>query len=198
MSEPTPLQEAAARIWKATAAALVVAAVILVTVIWPLEFGIGPFYSARSGGPDGAIEESGLGAELEEIIAGDLIAAPAGAQRTQDAPFKSDRVSIAMAAFEEVEFKARMKQGDTLVYSWKSPEPVFVDMHGEPWTYPRDKAVRYESVDGVQSGHGQVTAPFSGMHGWYWLNTSDRDIEIELTVSGYYDGLEEVYRNSQN
>jgi hypothetical protein len=197
MNEAVPEQASAARIWKATGAALVVASLILVTVIWPIEFGIGPLSSGGRTDPDHALDEPDVSTELDEIMAGDPSAAPVGAQKSHAGPFKSDTVEIAMAAFEEVEFKARMNKGDALLYSWQSPEPVYVDMHGEPLTYPDDSAVRYEALDGVQSGHGQVTAPFSGMHGWYWLNTSDKDIVIELKVSGYYDRLEEVYRGSQ-
>jgi len=195
MSKPVPVPDPAARIWKATAAAIAVSLVILIGVVWPVAYGIDPLSTGRWMGLENS--DPGPGTELEEIIAGDLIAAPAGAQRTHAQAYKSERVSISMAAFEEVEFKARMKEGDTLVYSWESAEPVFVDMHGEPATYPRDKAVRYEALDGVKSGHGQVTAPFTGLHGWYWLNTNEQDIVIDLTVSGYYDRLEEVYRGSQ-
>jgi len=197
MNAAIPEQASAARIWKATAAALLVSGVILVTVIWPIAFDIGPLSSGQRTDPVEVSDESNVSTELEEIMAGDLSAAPAGAQKSQSEPFRSETVDIAMAAFEEVEFKAHMNKGDTLLYSWKSPEPVYVDMHGEPLTYPDDNAIRYEAADGVQSGHGSVTAPFSGMHGWYWLNISDEAIVIELEVSGYYERLEEVYRGSQ-
>jgi len=197
MNTSLPERASAAQVLKATATSLVVSAVILVAVVWPLAFGIGPVSPPSATDLDASANASNIGAELEEIIAGDVIAAPAGAQKSHADAFKSDTVEIEMAAFEEVEFKAHMNEGDTMVYSWRSPEPVFVDMHGEPWTYPDDKAVRYEALDGVRSGNGRVIAPFAGMHGWYWLNTSDRAIVIELKVSGYYSRLEEVYRNSQ-
>ena len=34
-----------------------------------------------------------------------------------------------------------------------------------------------------------VVAPFSGEHGWYWLNISEKPVTIKLTVTGYYDKM---------
>ena len=33
---------------------------------------------------------------------------------------------------------------------------------------------------------GSFTTPFSGVHGWYWKNTSDVDVTVQLTVNGGY------------
>lgn len=197
MSDPAMPTEPAGRILKATLAALAVAVLVTVLVIWPAWFGIGP--TVRSTAVTGAPADDAAAAvedELAAIMAGNIRPAEPGLQKAYPQAFRSEVVRIPLDPSQEVEFKAHMSPGDTLVYSWKSSQPLYVDMHGEPYTYPEDPAVRYEEIDGASSGHGRLTAAFSGMHGWFWLNTSDQAVEIELEVSGFYDKLEEVYRSA--
>ena len=33
---------------------------------------------------------------------------------------------------------------------------------------------------------GSATVPFDGSHGWYWKNTLNQDVIIELKTSGNY------------
>ena len=194
----TPKTESPARLWWATVAALVVAIILLLTVVLPAEYGIDPTSIGRVIGlNDLNPEASEVSDELAAIIAGDVRAAEPGSQKAYDEPFKDEEVAIELASLEEVEFKASMQEGDTLLYSWEVEQPLYVDMHGEPFNYPEGEAVRYEEKDGVSMGHGRVTATFSGHHGWYWLNTSEAPVTVRLKVSGYYERLEEVYRNQQ-
>ena len=34
-----------------------------------------------------------------------------------------------------------------------------------------------------------TNAPFTGEHGWYWLNYNDFPVTITLTVTGYFDDV---------
>ena len=34
---------------------------------------------------------------------------------------------------------------------------------------------------------GTLTAPFSGIHGWYWENTTDQPVTVTLTTAGFYN-----------
>jgi hypothetical protein len=196
-------KESTSGLWKAVAGAIAVAAVLLVTVVLPAEYGIDPTSAGRLLGLDVlqapvASPATGDGTEvndLAEIMAGNTVAAEPGAQKAYDAPFASEETVIVLKPLEEVEFKARLLQDDTLLYSWTSDQPVYVDTHGEPLNYPDSPAVRYEERDGVSSGHGRITAPFAGLHGWYWLNTSETPVTITLKTGGYYRDLDEVYRN---
>lgn len=188
----------AKRIWKATAGALAASIVILVTLVWPLGFGIDPLSVGRlavfsAAGP----QEQGGADQLAALIAGNVIDAAPGQQHSFAVPYQSETVVIHLPANGEVEFKARMKEGDSLVYSWTSAQTLYVDMHGEPLDYPESPVVRYEELDGTAAGHGWLVAPFAGLHGWFWLNTSETDTVIELKVAGYYERIEEVYRSTQ-
>ena len=198
------MQAEPARVLKATLSALAVAVVILVLVVWPVWFGIGPTVREPAAQPQvaneaqseaAAPESSAAEDELAAIMAGNIRPAAAGTQKSDPEPFRTDVVDIPLEPGQEVEFKAHMQTGDTIVYSWQAPQPVYVDLHGEPYTYPDEPAVRYEEADGVPSGNGRVTAAFPGMHGWFWLNTSEEALVIQLKVSGFYSKLEEVYRS---
>jgi hypothetical protein len=48
----------------------------------------------------------------------------------------------------------------------------------------------------VTEASGTMTAPFSGIHGWYWENTTDQAITVTLTSSGYYNIAHE-FRDGQ-
>ena len=210
MTAPEPHAWSTARLWKATAAAIAVAVVILFTVVLPAEYGIDPTrigrligltdlqpQTAPAADAPVAAEEAEVPDELAAIIDGGIREAEPGVHESFAEAFRSERVSIQLASLEEVEFKARMKAGDIFLYSWKVERPLYVDMHGEPLNYPEEPAVRYEEKDGVASAHGRLTAPFAGLHGWYWLNTNDVPVTVTLEISGYYEALEEVYRSQQ-
>ena len=108
---------------------------------------------------------------------------------------------IDLEAFEQVEVKAVMHQGDSMVYSWKlvEGETVYSDFHADPSQpegYPEQYWIRYlESEEAAASG--SLVAPFDGNHGWYWLNIEENPVKIELEVSGYWESLEEIMRSFQ-
>jgi len=63
-------------------------------------------------------------------------------------------------------------------------------------TSPRGYAQTYEKVDRKSEASGTLTAPFPGIHGWYWENTTDQEITITLTTAGYYN-LSHEFRSGQ-
>jgi len=121
--------------------------------------------------------------------------------RPRDTPFRSETMVIALDEFEQVEVKAVMNRGDAVLYSWKllEGETVYTDFHADPHDidrYPAGYFVRYhESESGA--GSGSLVAPFTGNHGWYWLNIEEHPVRIELTVHGYYDSIAEIMRSFQ-
>ena len=121
--------------------------------------------------------------------------------RPQESVFRTDSITVELAEFEQVEVKAVMQQGDAIVYSWKlvAGEAVYSDFHADPLDvekFPEGYYIRYhESEDGAESG--SLVAPFTGNHGWYWLNIEENPVTIELEVRGYYENLGEVMRSFQ-
>ncbi len=122
--------------------------------------------------------------------------------RPQPTAFRSDSISIALDVGEQVEYKAVMKQGDALVYSWKLDEGgiAYADFHADPGDdaegYPDQYFIRYKESEEGESA-GSLVAPFDGNHGWYWLNIEDNPIVITLEVRGFYDHVEELGRSYQ-
>jgi hypothetical protein len=121
--------------------------------------------------------------------------------RSHDKPFRTDTILVPIDAYEQVEVKTTMKQGDALVYSWKliDGSVVYADFHADPHQvelYPEQYWIRYQESE-TDSASGSIVAPFDGNHGWYWLNIEEEPIKIELTVSGYYDSIDEIMRSYQ-
>jgi hypothetical protein len=67
---------------------------------------------------------------------------------------------------------------------------VKYEFHGEPEDH-RLKVQSYEKQEGDFSS-GTLTAPFTGIHGWYWENAGDRDLTITLTTAGFYTAANEL------
>ena len=66
-----------------------------------------------------------------------------------------------------------------MVYSWTATGPVIYDFHSEPEGAPPGYA---ESFDKAQApaANGTYTAPFSGIHGWFWENPGTKLVTITL------------------
>ena len=207
MNETERKDVAASTVWKATAGAVVVAAILLIAVVLPAEYGIDPTSFGRLTGLDrlsGSARPPAAGDgteapvdELAELMAGNTVAAEPGAHKVHSGVFVTEETVILLESLEEVEVKSRMVPGDTMLYSWEATGAVYVDTHGEPYDYPDTPAVRYAEQDGITSDSGRITAPVAGLHGWYWLNTNEGPITITLKTSGFYENLDEIYRNRQ-
>jgi hypothetical protein len=155
------------------------AAVILSIFILPAEYGIDP---------TGLGEKMGLLAlSSASAQAPDIPMAPPEAARFYPAAVKSNVIEIPLPVDGEVEYKVRMKQGETVVYSWSVDNgSAYYDFHAEG--EPGGEDLRYkEEQDGAPAGHGSLVAPMNGIHGWYWLNVEDHPIVITLRVSGFYE-----------
>ena len=173
----TPI--APSRIIWATGFAAVVAAVVLVVAVLPAEYGIDPLGTGRL-----------LGLT-------DLAGASAGAITRQVAAYKTNTASFELGPYEFVEFKYRLEQGATMIYSWSATGPVIYDFHSEPDGAPAGYA---ESFDKAQTpaAHGSYKAPFSGIHGWFWENPGTKAVTITLTTAGFYTTAQEFRDNDSS
>jgi hypothetical protein len=167
------------KILLATAGAAVAAAAILITAVLPAEYGIDPLGTGRLLG-------------LTDLAGGST-----GAIKRQDAAYKTNTASFDLGPYEFVEFKYRLEQGATMVYSWSATGPVIYDFHSEPDGAPAGYA---ESFDKAQSpaAHGSYTAPFSGIHGWFWENPNPKLVTITLTTAGFYSTAQEFRDNDSS
>ena len=167
------------KILLATAGAVVAAAILLVTAVLPAEYGIDPLGTGRL-----------LGLT-------DLAGSSGGAITRQDAAYKTNTATFELGPFEFVEFKYRLEQGASMVYSWTATGPVIYDFHSEPEGAPPGYAESFDKAQ-MPEAHGTYTAPFSGIHGWFWENPGTKLVTITLTTAGFYTAAQEFRDNDSS
>jgi hypothetical protein len=184
----------------ATFFAVVVAAVILVVAVLPAEYGIDPLGAGKLLGLTQLAEEGGDAApqdlkalaEAKPTTIGDRkLATPpvlTDWNRDSTSTYKVDARKFELPAKGQIEFKYQMRKGTNLVYSWVSTGKVKYEFHGEPNAGPEGTYQSYaiDDKEGKERGYGSFTAPFSGIHGWYWENFGTTPVTIELKSAGFY------------
>ena len=165
----------------ATITSIVVAGILLITTVLPAEFNIDPLGTGKLLGIAGMSEEQNV-----------------GALNKQERPMSSDVFEITLAPFESVEYKYRLEEGATMLFTWAATGDLLFDLHAEkdgvdPMEYS-------PSFDQRQSKKelGSYTAPFPGIHGWYWENRTLNDVSIKLTVTGFFSKAIEFRENYKN
>ncbi len=168
-------------LWRQLAIALAVATGILALFILPSEYGIDP---TGLGQRMGLLALSAPSAEAQIL---DIPMAPPETAHFYTFPIRSNVIEIPLELDGELEYKVRMKAGETIVYSWTVDNGVaYYDFHAA--SEPDGRDLRYkEEQEGASGGHGSLVAPIDGIHGWYWLNLEDHPIVITLRVSGFYE-----------
>lgn len=107
----------------------------------------------------------------------------------QKNPASDFSTNIKLQPFEKTEIKAVLEQGKVITYSWKvvGEGMVYVDFHGHNTSFRPDFFVRYKEQEKARGNNGSLTAPFSGEHGWFWLNISAFPVTISLRIVGFHD-----------
>jgi hypothetical protein len=186
--------EARHRILIAAGAALLAAGLILVMFVLPAEYGVDPL---GTGAKVGLLDLGVVGQQVEALSNQEATGA---GQATiivpQEKPFHQETVDFKVAPHQGMEYKYRLDKGEALLYSWKTTGPVNFEFHAEPDGAPRGYAQTYEKADRKSESSGTLTAPFPGIHGWYWENTTDQEITVTLTSAGYYN-LSHEFRSGQ-
>jgi hypothetical protein len=180
-----PVVEVRQRIAVAAGAALLVAGLILVMFVLPAEYGVDP---VGTGARVGLLE---LGVTGQQVQALEGAKASGAGQSTiivpQERGFKEETVDFKVAPHQGMEYKYRLDKGEALLYSWKATAPVGYELHAEPDGAPRGYAQSYEKKEGTREASGTLTAPFPGIHGWFWENTTDAEVTVTLTTAGFYN-----------
>jgi hypothetical protein len=176
------------RVWLTLGVTLAAAAVVLLVVVLPAEYGLDP---TGLGGLLGLDRLRGA-AEGESVY---LPEAEQGAASEQTAPYRTETVTVPIGAREEIEYKMMVNAGNTVLFGWTADRgALYADFHAEPFNDLEDQPVRYSERSAVSSGHGTLRAPYSGYHGWYWRNENDFPVEVTIQVAGYFTGFKELHR----
>lgn len=175
------------RLAVASGIALLVAGLVLVMFILPAEFAVDPLgVGARTGLLD-------LGVTGRQVAAFDAAASGASTSAgetavitPQERGFQHETVTFALAPREGMEYKYRLTKGQALLFAWHASAPVNFEAHAEPDGAPRGYAQTYEKGSARQMASGTLTTPFSGIHGWFWENTTDQPVTVTLSASGFF------------
>lgn len=189
-----------------SAIALVVALIVLVTIIWPAEYGRDPTgIGSALGITNLSTSESTRTIELVDNIGGNEVLReveipdfgdpvplpnPNVSQDESVAP-ETRTITVELGPDAETEVKLVLGQDKMIVFDWVVDGGIiYSDFHGHTPEYGEDFWVRYkEDQRGAASGHGSLVAPFAGEHGWYWVNLSEGPVTVELTVTGYFEDV---------
>lgn len=110
---------------------------------------------------------------------------PGGPLTPSDTTYKIDAIEFLLKPDQFVEYKFNLKTGAMMVFNWKATAPIDVDFHTVPDGKPISASETFMRGS-ASSGQGTYRAPYPGLHGWYWKNTSKEEVKIVLTASGFF------------
>lgn len=149
----------------------------------PLSTGGAPVYRYLS--PENVtVEMDDFGSALPSAVGENFVG--------REGEFKTETVIINLAMDGSTEYKAIMKQGDAVVFHWKTNRGnVYYDYHGHDAAFGDEFFTRYDEGEGSERS-GSMVAPYDGQHGWYFLNIEEGPTTITLNVSGFFDEIIEI------
>ena len=166
---------------KATAIALVAAAIILVTLVLPAEYGIDPLGTGATTGLIG----------LSQVTPPPIVASEEGPVRPQPDDYRVDTRQFTLEPFGGyVEYKYELEPGAAMVYAWTATGVVNFDFHTEPEGLPPSASDSFERGT-ASEGRGSYVSPYAGIHGWFWENDEEDVVTVTVTTAGFYGAAKE-------
>jgi len=162
-------------------ASTALAVIILLIAILPAEYNIDP---------------TGLGEKLgltvlaqthdEGVVKPAVISCPDKAdEKTVDDGWQ-DSVMITVPPRKGLEYKFHVNKGEKLEFVWKTDgSTLYFDFHGEPQGNTTGYFKSFKESNQSESS-GTLEAPFTGSHGWYWENKTNKIVVINLKTRGQY------------
>lgn len=204
---------------RSTVIAAIVAIVLLVTVVFPAEYGkdwtgVGRLLGltemgeikvelAREAAADAAA--SARGREAQAPVAASAAAAassaiPSASAATPPAPAAQLAPAPSSAATsnwrDELAFTLAPGQGIEIKLVMKEGEKAVYDWAVEGGVVNYDthgdgggQSISYVKGRGVPADKGELVAAFTGNHGWFWRNRGKEDVKVVLRTAGQYSEL---------
>lgn len=187
---------------KSVIIAFIIGVILLVTAIFPAEYGMDPlgtgklfgFSKLYQGASSDAANLESSGIKLRKLTL-ERLGSPKETQ-VPDAinnpvsdtqfPIREDVITLVVPAKKGLEYKIHALKYGSVKYDWTTDKSiVYTDFHGE---IIDDKSGFYESYLHAYSNNmaGTVILPFEGKHGWYYRNETNEDITIILRLKGQY------------
>lgn len=179
------------RLIAATLGALALGVLIVLGAILPAEFNQDPLGVGKLSGlsrlwapDDKTVDTKGgtgpLARDYETLPRTDIVEIPLGG-------FLTGRNN------SELEYKVRMQKGATLIYSWQvigadRADEFHFDQHGHTTPKNGEQMVvaTYKQAFGLKQ-QGSLTAPFDGIQGWQFVNSSEKPVVVRVKLTGFYE-----------
>lgn len=175
----------------ASAISLVVATVILVVAVLPAEYGIDPLGIGNTFG-FAALSQTQELAPIPPPQGDTLAPVQEGAFALYPGEYKFDSREFVLGPYEYLEYKYHLAKDATMLFSWTADGDVMHDFHGDPDGAPANASQSYDKQP-RRRADGSFTAPFSGIHGWFWENPGGETITVRLTTAGFYTEAHEFH-----
>lgn len=192
-----------------TLVAIAGAAVILVTVVLPSEYGID---STGAGRAFGLTEMGEIKVQLAQEAASDRVSEPSEASdnavssgvptvdrgttpakadaQSPNTAVRSDQTEVVLKPGQGAEVKVAAAKGARIEFDWSVRGGIVnYDTHADA------PGIDYHGYGkGKQSGGetGTLVAAFDGKHGWFWRNRTEKVVTIILKTSGAYTSVKRV------
>ncbi|AMK23849.1 hypothetical protein [Sphingobium sp. TKS] len=187
---PAQISPSPSTLAKATGGAVIAAAAILTLFVLPAEYGIDPTGVGTALGLTGMVAGKAQAAPAAPapVTASD-IPTPSKASISKSTPWRQDEMTISLPPHSGQEVKAHMEKGDSFIFTWKSSGPIKAEMHGEELNAANDAFTDYWKELEISGGQGDFTAPFGGIHGWYFRNKGETPVTVTVKTVGFYKDL---------
>mgnify|MGYP001103063563 CR=1 FL=1 len=203
------------QLMRSTLIAAIVAAVLLVTVVFPSEYGkdwtgIGRVLGltemgeikvelAREAAADAAAAEAERNAAPGQSTAGTATTAPAAPLAPSPAPATSAPAPAAAPSAAGANWRDELAvtltpgQGIEIKLVMKEGERATFSWGVEGGVVNYDthgdgsgRSISYVKGRAVQADRGELVAAFTGNHGWFWRNRGKEDVKLTLRTGGQY------------
>ena len=98
---------------------------------------------------------------------------------------ETDRLQARTARIGRIQVPARQGRGAAVFVEGDRPGELRVSRRAG--RRAAGYAESYEKKNAQQAASGTLTAPFSGIHGWYWENQTDGEVTVTLSAAGFYN-----------
>lgn len=187
---PGQISPSPAALAKAAGGAAIAAAAILTLFVLPAEYGIDPTGAGSALGLTGMVAGKAEAAPaVKAPVVASGIPTPTKASISRSTPWRQDEMTITLAPHSGQEVKAHMQKGDSFIFEWKSTGPIKAEMHGEELNAANDAFTDYWKELEISGGQGDFTAPFGGIHGWYFRNKGETPVTVTVKTAGFYKDL---------
>lgn len=126
----------------------------------------------------------------------ELKAEPVSSQPEPQAPSQpvwKDEIQFVLTPGQGTEYKLVMNGGAVAQYFWVSEGgPINFDAHGDGRVNGQRRSISYEKGRGVAEDQGDLTATFTGKHGWFFRNRNKHNVTVTLKVKGDYSELKKL------